>query len=645
MVAVHLDYETFSTVDLPRAGLWSYAHSPATDILCLGWAINDEEPQLWLPGQPIPFKLHDALLHGRLLAFNANFERAITECVGTRYGMAKPKLSQWEDTQAIARMCAFPGSLAKCAKALGLEQQKDPDGARLIRFFSMPQRDGSRNLPKDNPHEFKAFCRYCLQDVRVDRAIHGALPVQSLPPFERRVWQIDSIINERGVFIDVAMARGAEALVSRAKATAAESLARMTDGEITGPGQAKRILALADRLGAPLPNLQKPSVAEALANENLPDLLRDVLELRSISNLSSVAKYKAMLKAVEKDGRIRGVHMYHSATTGRWGGRLVQFQNLPRPSVKLNEFDHDCIRRGDAKTLELLYLNLLPVLRDAIRNVVRAPKGRQLFVVDKASIEARVLGWLADAKGYLKAYKAGRDLYRVLAAEIFHVAYEDVTEEQRRMGKYGILGLGYGAWADTFIGICKNIGGVDVSQSLAEQTVHTYRDLFSEIPAYWQRVEHDCIAVIRSGQPKTLPHDIRIAMDGPHLTIRLPSGRKLWFPHATIKQAMNKWGKLKDSIRFMTDAHNQWMEVATYGGRLVENIDQAISRDLLANALLECEDAGLRPVMHVHDEIVGEPDMTHKLDEMHSIFRKPPSWTPGLPLDSSGFAGPYYRKA
>lgn len=645
---VHIDYETFSRVDLKRAGLWAYARDPSTRILCVAWAWGDAEPEAWWPGLPPPASLLRAFRDTavELHAFNANFEHAITKHVTRRLGWTVPAVGRWVDTQAIARMCAFPDSLQRCAEALKVPLQKDKDGGRLINLFSKPQSNGTVVLPKDRPDDFKRMVAYCRQDVRVDRLVGKALPVQDLPPMERKVWALDSVINERGVRIDVAMAKGAVAMKGVARDRACARLPKMTDDMVRTVGQSVKIKAFAAKLGFPLPDLKKETLEPLLSDgSGIPDKLRDVLELRAETNLTSVSKYDAMLRAVEADDRIRGVHAYHTATTGRWGGRIVQFQNLPRPSVKLDAMDHELIRKADADTLELLYGNIMPVLRDALRNTVRASPGRMLFVVDKSAIEARVLGYLSDCQGYLKAYREKLDLYKVTAAVIFNKPYDKITDDERWLGKTVVLGLGYSMGEETFWKNCLR-NGRNLPRALTKRSVDVYRQHYQEIPHYWRTVETGAIKVLRGTVVRAiLPHGLSIEMQGKHLTIKLPSGRRLWYPFAYIKQEQNRWGKVKDTIRFWTSVKKQWVPYgSTYGGRLVENIVQAYARDLLANALLACEAKGLDPVMHVHDEVVCDAKAGRSIDDIHTIFRTAPPWAPGLLLGSGGFESLFYKK-
>lgn len=650
----HVDYETFSQVDLRKVGLWAYARHPSTRILCVSWAVGREEPVRWRVGWKPPEGLFAAFRRMDLFAFNAPFELAITELVASKMGWPVPKREQWNCVMAMAKMCSLPPALERVAKVLKTKHQKDPAGDKLIKLFSQPQsRTGIVIKPEDRPDDFKRFMDYNRQDVYTERDVHEALPIQRLPATEQKVWLADIAINERGVKIDRKMATGAMKLVAVAKADGGRKLSEATGGTITSAGQGKRIHALAKKLNYKLINLKKETVEAVLGDDSCPPLLRTVLELRDDTNISSVAKFAAMLRTADaEDDRVRDAHSYHQATTGRWGGRIVQTQNIPRPKLKLGPWEHDCIRRADAVALQCIHGELLPLLRDAIRNAIIAEDGYEFFVADKASIEARVLGWVAGCKGYQKAYRDGLDLYKVTAAEIYGVAYEDVTEDQRKVGKDSVLGLGYSMWFDTFYDWCMKKGAKDVTLKLCEKATKTYRKIYHEIPRSWKESEHLAIRAVRTGKPQVMGgHDGRprivFEMIGTYLTIKLPSGRRLWYPGAHVKMTTTKWGSIKPQLRFFTEINKKWWRVSwTYGGKIIENIVQAIARDLLARALLKCEAAGLPVVMHVHDEIVAEvlKKLKRKIDEMHAIFRSVPRWGEGLLLGSGGFVTPFYKK-
>ncbi len=659
-----LDYETFSEADLKKVGQWAYAKHPSTRILCVSWQTlgQDDEPRLWVPGQKFPERLNRAFKEDELWAFGANFERCITNEVSSKLGFHIPEHDQWNDTMALCRMCALPGGLEGAAMALGVKQQKDKDGKRLLEMFSKPQaRSRQIILPKDRPEDFKRLTEYCRQDVRAEGSVHEALPIKNLSPFEKKVWMVDGVINHRGVKIDRRMATGAMKLVARAKLDGGKLLSKVSGGKITSAGQRARIMKYAVDVKFPLVNMKKETVAIAMADETMPKSLRRILEIYDDTNITSVAKFAAMLRTADPgDDRVRDAHAYHAATTGRWGGRIVQTQNIARPLAELSDWDREKIRLGDGDALELIHGegSLLGVLRDAIRNAIIAREGCEFFIVDKASIEARVLGWLAGCKGYQKAYKEGLDLYCLCAAGIFNRSYKEIFEgykrgekeatDMRKVGKDSVLAQGYGQGEDGFFAFCQKKGS-KITIEMAKVVTKAFRvKNFPEIPKLWKDVEKCAIRAIKTGKPQYCGVNdcIRMEMIQGYLAVRLPSGRRLWYPQAHIKTVVNKWGNYHEEIRFYTAKGKWWGRNSTYGGKLVENIVQAIARDLLARALVRCEEKKLFPVMHIHDEIVAEilKKLERSIDEMHTIFRDVPRWAPGLLLGSGGFVSPFYKK-
>ena len=649
---IRLDYETFSHADLPRCGMWAYARHPTTQVLGVAWAVDDGEPHHWdiLDGGPLPI-LRALMADAAQLvsAWNAGFEYAITKHAFR--ALPLPPLPRWRDTAAVAAMCTYPRRLGDAAAVLKVAQQKDTDGKRLLRIFSLPQKDGSRVMPADRPDEFRAYMAYMRQDVRTERDVANALPIRGLPPFEQRVWAADLRINERGVRVNVPMIRGALKIAARAKVDGARRLKESSGGVVTSPSQRDRIVAYCAAHGHVLPNLEKMTVATALEDPELPAKVRALLEIRNAFNVSSVAKYPAMNGALSGD-RVCGVHLYGGADTLRWAGRIAQFQNLPRPAQSLPPAVHKLIAEDEYDLLQL-WGDPLAVLRDALRNTVIPSAGRKLVVADMSSIEARVLGWLAGDPGYMAAYRGGLDLYVVVACKIFNKDYRKLFDaykgggewavEMRRVGKACVLGLGYSMGRDTFLATCRK-NGLGTPEHIIERALKVYRRDFRKIPEMWRGVEQMCMQVLADRKPRT-GWRVRVAFEAGAMTIRLPSGRKLWYPGAHLRMKQTKFGP-KQIIHFFTSFGTHWLPSHTYGGRLTENIDQAISRDLLAHALVELDEGGHCPVLHVHDEVASDsatPEKTFTATK-HLLTSGAPAWAEGLPLECNGFITDYYRK-
>lgn len=653
---VDLDYETFSEADLPAIGAWPYAEHETTEVLCFSWGIGSDDPQVWRYGERCPKRFYEAVMDGLLVwAWNANFERAVSEHVSLRQipGFPNIRPEQWRDSMALAAMCAMPMSLKKCAHVLGGEQ-KDKEGERLLKLFSMPRKPTkddprTRVKPADRPEDYELLCKYCYQDVITERDVRARLPIHELPGIEQQVWTVDSQINSRGVLIDVPLVEGAIKINEALKNRELKRLQKLTHGLVETESQTARIKQFCSQHGCDIKSVAKEELAEALSRTDLPPVVRSVLEIRRDLSNSSTAKYDAMIRARGKDDRVRGTHMYGAAKTLRWGGRIIQPQNLPRPSLDVSG-ERDIIRSGVMEDLALFY----PVgiaLRDNIRHAIIADWGKHLLVADWSSIEARVLGWIADEPEYMKAYREKLDLYKVTASFIFGVPYKDVNKDQRFIGKESVLGLGYQMGAETFYENCRK-KGYKGDRALIEKAHRGYRAKYKRIVQFWDNIEKAALAAAVTRKPAKLGRlrfDTLSHEGHDYFTIQLPSGRRLWYPGFKVEAKPNKWtGDVDPQLTFMIEADGSfaWVRSHTYGGRLAENVVQAIARDLLATALVRLDADGYNPVMHVHDEILCEVpvDGPHTLDGMIKIMLDNPPWADGLPLGAEGFTTTFYRK-
>ena len=660
MTVLSWDYETYSECDLKEAGAWNYAMHPSTEVLCLGWAFDNDEPTIFDPRVDfcLPDEVVEAVQRGvHVNAWNANFERAITTHVGPRYGIPLPATGQWRDSMGLAAHLAMPMKLATCAKVLGLVEQKDKDGTRLLNKFSCPRKPTKKDprtriSPNDDPEDFARLLEYCRQDVRTERAVKNALPINELPAYEQRIWEVDSDVNARGVLLDRDLISGAIRLLNTCQSEGTRQLREITGGLVETPGQRDRIKAWCGAQGVFIGSLASELMPEVLARP-LPANVRALLELYSSLGQSSTSKYPTMWGAMSPhDDRVRGCAQYHSATTGRWGGRKVQFQNLPRPYCDVSTLRPE-VAAADKPTIdrisEACNLDTMTVLRDTIRHAVIAPKGKTLLVSDLASIEARVLGWVANEEGYLKAFREKKDLYRVTAALIFNKTYEEIKKGsvERHLGKESVLGLGYQMGGPAFIVNCrdKGIKATLASDALIIETCAKYRRAYPNIVKLWRDIETCAVACVSTGQATKLGC-LRMEMVKGYLTIILPSGRRLWYPGAHVKMQKTAWGQDKLQIRFFCEPHpGAWVLNSTYGGKLTENVVQAIARDILAEGLVNANCSGIMdPVMTVHDEIVAEADEGTDPELLATIMSTTPPWAPGLPLGAEAFASPFYKK-
>ncbi len=652
---IRLDYETFSEADLRALGQWKYAEHPSTEILCFGYAFDDAEPDIWYEGLEFPDELYRRIEDGEPISgWNVNFERAITHHLGLLIGFPVIPVEQWRCTQARAGMCALPRALEVCARVLKTTHQKDKEGKRLLAMFSRPRKPTkndprSRILPTDAPAEFKKLLSYCMDDVRAERSVDEALPIGSLPEFEQKLWTVDSIVNSRGILIDRKFVSGAHRLVGLSKLVAGKELADLTSKAVTSPTQTAKLKAWAkDVHGITLGSMDKEHMPDILARDDLPDILRQAVEIRSEASQSSTAKYATMLRVMCLDDRVRGSHSYCEADTGRWGGRFVQFQNLPRPGADVSCYVK-YISEASVEEIEalmaLLCDRMMTVLRDVLRHTVIAAPGKVLTVCDLAAIESRVIGWLAQEPFYMNAYKSGLDLYKVMASKIFGVPYDLIDDFQRFIGKESVLGLSYSMWKDTFHENVTKKRGQPIERHITDKATDIYRKECPNIVRYWASIEKVALACVSTGKRLKLGPLI-FEMIGTYFTIMLPSGRRLWYPEARIAMRVTKWSS-KPQLRFKTNLADgpkwEWFETSTYGGSLTENVVQAIARDILAIALVKCEEQGLDPVMHVHDEIVCETG-GGKTDLLRQIMSETPDWAPDLPLDAKAFESTFYRK-
>jgi DNA polymerase len=608
-VKLYIDIETRSRQDLKTVGVYRYTECPDFRILMAAWAHDDgpittavgEGDILAIPG------LFDPEVEK--VAHNAQFERV---CFSRLDGTGWLDAAEWRDTMALAAEYGHPLSLNGLARALGAPP-KDDAGSKLIRLFCMPRRDGGWNDETTHPMEWLDFIAYCEQDVdtlrEVDRRV-GKWPTA----VERRVWEADQRINDNGMQIDLEMARLAErASIANTKDMMQESV------ELTGLDNPNSIQQLGRWLreqDSPLPNLRAETVEEALAGD-LPDRVRRVLELRLDLALASSSKYATGLATVSPDGRVRGGFRFFGAHTGRWSGRGLQPQNLPRLAFKTEA-------ETEAAILDLkMGLGADPqTLKKLIRPLFLGP----FTVVDYAAIEARVIAWLAGEEWALGAFRAGRDIYVETA--------ERMGGLTRAQGKVAVLALGYNGAVNSLRAM-----GAEGDDADLLALVVAWRRANRNIVKMWSLLED---AIEEGGQ---VGRHIRVSRHGSTMKIHLPSGRAIHYHHVrhgkyTVEDA--KTGKTirKEGWRYANPRGGG--NIGTYGGRLAENVTQAVARDLMAEALVRLHDRGYTVAAHVHDEILVEGE--HDVAEIAKIMCELPDWAEGLPVDGEGFVCQRYRK-
>ena len=637
MVAISIDFETYSECDIKTAGGYNYAAHPTTEVLCMAWAIDDEEPQLWTPDQPFPTRLYDEIFGGaELWAWNAAFERAVwTHCVAPRADAIGIEPDQWNDTAALAAALALPRALGQCAQVLGLAEQKDTRGRYLIQRLCQPYRGERRS----DQHLLDELYAYCKQDVLTERAIKRY--VQQYKPMnvtEREVWLLDQEINWRGVGIDVPNVENALDLIVATAERLNASVAEITDGALTGVGSRAQVMAWCRDQGYKLDGYDKSAILAALADPALPDNVRQVLEVRRTLGKASTSKYQAMQNLAGSDDRARGVFWYHGAQTGRWAGRGFQPQNLPRPAFDDADTCVKLFEHRDPELLEVLYGDPMVALSSCLRSMIVPEAGNRLLVVDFNAIEARVLAWLAGEQEPLDVFATGQCIYCHAATSIYGRTITKADKDERQIGKVAVLALGYQGGVGAFQTMAKAYR-VEIEDELADDIKVRWRKANKKIVRFWYDLETAATSAVRHTGTSFSAGPITFKCHGEFLFAKLPSGRRLAYYQPRLgNNGLEFYG---------TDSRlgGRWSKLSTYGGKLAENVTQAVARDLLADALLRVEAAGYPVVLHVHDEIVAEvPKDFGSLTEFERLICEVPEWATGLPIAVEGFECERYKK-
>jgi DNA polymerase len=686
--SLSIDFETRSTVDLKKTGIYRYAEDPSTDIWCMAWAFDDEEPVIWTPPrhapdcngvcpvQHVPDNecgclalyaglpqriVEHILIGGEVRAWNAQFERLIwREIMVKRYGAPEIQMEQFVCSAAEAAAMALPRYLAGAAHVLGVSQQKDDKGSRLMLQMAKPRRieeDGTV-IWWDVPAKKEILFAYCQQDVRTERAIIKAL--RRLPPREREVYLLDQRINDRGVRVDLELVRAASIIVDVGVTRANARLDDLTNGAVTAVTQNGRMLSWLNEADAEVTSISKAAVAALLERDDLSADVEEVLQLRVTAGRSSVAKLQSLQLASSLDHRARGLLLYHGASTGRWTGKTIQPQNFPRGEVSDVEDYIPLIHAGDYDIIDLIAPPIVVVL-SMLRSMLTAAEGHELIAGDFSAIEARVLNWLAGQEDMLSLFrqydaadkkdKPKFDPYRHNAAKLYNIPLDQVEKfPHRQTGKFQELGCGYGMGAKKAVSAAKTVYQLDITSGQAKEIVDSYRGTHQAVVNFWYETERACLDAVR--EPGTVQtfgglKNLRATVRGGYLYILLPSGRPLCYAGPHIADRLTPWGEMKASLHFkgVDSFTKQWGVLGAYGGLLVENIVQAVSRDLMAEAMFRLENAGYLPVLSVHDEVVSEvPEGFGSVQEFERLMSELPAWATGCPVAAEGWRGFRYRK-
>ena len=648
MKKLSIDIETFSDIDLIKCGVYKYADSPAFEILLFAYSIDDGEINIidLVNGEELPEEIAEAIKSDTVIktAFNAQFERV---CLSKYLGLPEGEYlnpQSWYCTAVQAAELSLPSSLADVGAALGLERQKMTEGKELIKYFCVPckptKSNGgrTRNMPKDAPDKWTLFKEYCKRDVDVERQIAEKLKKYPLSKSEHDLYVLDQRINDRGVLVDLEFARQAVKLNSIQSAVATEQAYTLTGLE--NPNSVAQLKEWLIENGVEIDSLSKKAVA-ALADETDGDI-QEMLHLRLLMSKTSVKKYEAVMRSVCKDNRVRGMMRFCGASrTGRWSGQILQVQNLPQNHLPDLTLARDIVKDGDFEMLDMTFGNVPNVLSELIRTVLIPKQNHRFIVADFSAIEARVLSWLAGEPFRLDTFRNGGDIYCASASQMFRVPVEKhgVNGHLRQKGKISELACGYGG----SVGALKNMGAVEmgVPEDELQGLINDWRNANPHIVKLWTEVGNAAMKAIKEKTIVSLGKLVFMYERG-ILFIRLPSGRRLSYIKPRI--GTNRFGG--DSITYMgVGASKKWERLETFGGKLVENIVQAIARDLLASAMMNVANAGYDIVFHVHDEIIAEaPDGQGSVDEMCKLMSINPDWADGIPLSADGYECEYYRK-
>lgn len=672
MSTLYLDLETYSVIPI-KHGVHKYCERAI--VLLWAYAVDDGPVQLWdAANDPMPPPLACVLGNAHSYTFCAHdsqFDRNVLEAT-----KMLPKGLLWRDTMVRALAHGLPGGLDMLCQIYNIKEDlaKHKEGKKLIHLFCKPNKNGGRNTKQTHPVEWKAFCAYAKNDIIAMRELDKKIPKWNDSVEERALWYLDQKINDRGFAVDLDLANAAIKACSEAKDKRDKRTQEMTGGTVNAASQRDAMLKhMLEEYGVDLPDLQIATLTRRPEDPDLPEPVKELIALRLQSAATSTKKYQVVVDSTCMDGRMRGTLQYCGANrTGRWGGRLFQPQNLPRPKFKHDEIDFgiEALKSGVA---DLVYDNIVDIASSAIRGIIVAPNGKKLVISDLSAIEGRVLAWLAGEQWKLDAYANGEDLYVLAYAKAFDMDPTDVTKAQRQLGKVLELALGYQGGVGAFLTFARgynvNLNELtaiklpkkvqeecEVFYDFAKQKKQTHgleKDVFiacdgikrlwresnPNIAAFWVDLENICKRVITEPNKYLGASRITASKINNWLRMQLPSGRYLCYAGSKIED-----GKI--SYLGINQYSRKWCRLNTYGGKLAENLTQATARDIIAHGMTLAEREGYKVVLHVHDELIteafDESSFTH--EELSKLMSTNPDWAKGLPLDAKGFESYRYRK-
>ena len=660
-----IDLETYSSVPIAKAGAFRYIDSPDFEILLFAFSLDNGPVQVIdvASGESVPEWLVKALHDPEYIkyAYNAAFEWG---CLSKVYGPMIPE--QWRDTMLHGLYAGYTAGLEATGRALGLpeDKQKLNTGKALIRYFCVPckatKANGgrTRNRPQHDPDKWQLFKEYNAQDVVTEMEIAKRLAAFPVPDFVQKQWETDLKINSRGVAVDMEFTRGALAVGETVTGELTDEAVSISG--LDNPNSVKQLvrwLNVETDDSVSIENLRKETVTDLLAMGGHSEDVQRMLEIRQELGKTSTKKYNAIEDCVCSDGRVRGLLQFYGANrTGRWAGRLVQVQNLPRTYIGHLELARSYVKRHAKDNLRFVYGNVSDTLSQLIRTAFVATPGNVLIDADFSAIEARVIAWLAGEEWRLEVFRTTGKIYEASAAMIYHVPVETIVKGHenyslRQRGKVAELALGYQGGVGAMRRMDVSHALDDMSDDEVQDIVNNWRNASSKIRDLWYDMENAALEVISYGGERrvrglTLAREYDIMQGTQVMTIRLPSGRKLYYINPQITE--NRWGAPSISYYGVDQTTKKWKPIETYGGKLTENCVQAIARDCLAEAVEHLEAAGFPIVFHVHDEVVIDvtpfADEKAMLKQVTDIMTTPIPWAQGLPLGADGWVGTFFKK-